>query len=114
MNKKRYWLFCYDNYYPDGGLNDVVHRCNTIEELLEYAHSNWETEVDTVEYTRKVQRNKIKYLATRLEHIITVRSGYEFAEILDLDTGDEISFESLGFKIPRNERVLVSETLTAL
>ena len=114
MTRPRYLVFAFDAYYPNGGLADVVHRCNTIEELLEYAHSTWEFQKDIVEYTRKVQRNKIKYLATRIDRIIQVRSGYEYAEILDLDTGETISFESLGFKIPRNECILVSETLTPL
>ena len=29
---KRYMLFCGDNYYPDGGIDDLVHIFDTIEE----------------------------------------------------------------------------------
>lgn len=30
---KKYWLFAYADYYPDGGMNDVRLKFNTAEEF---------------------------------------------------------------------------------
>ena len=36
MNKSKYILFAFDDYYPTGGYRDEVFRCNTIKEV-----QNW-------------------------------------------------------------------------
>ncbi len=33
---KRYLLFSFPDYYPGGGLSDVIGACDTIEEIHEY------------------------------------------------------------------------------
>lgn len=33
---KRYWLFCFDKYYPIGGLNDLQLTSDNIEDCIDY------------------------------------------------------------------------------
>lgn len=38
--KKRYLLFAFDGYYPQGGLSDVVLETNSIPEIERWASNN--------------------------------------------------------------------------
>lgn len=38
----RYLLFCYNDYYPCGGMEDCMLRTNNHNELEQYIHENYE------------------------------------------------------------------------
>jgi len=42
-NDKRYLVFKYDNYYPSGGMNDLVASFDDEQEAIAFAKSgNWD------------------------------------------------------------------------
>jgi hypothetical protein len=46
--RKRYWLFEVIDYYPSGGLNDVVFKFDTKEELIEYIQDGYSADEDQI------------------------------------------------------------------
>ena len=40
--KHRYWLFCFDDYYPSGGFNDVNRTSDDFDDIMAFANkSEW-------------------------------------------------------------------------
>ena len=37
---KRFWLFCYPNNYPKGGLEDIVKTSDCLDKLIELSYSD--------------------------------------------------------------------------
>ena len=40
----RYLLFYYDDYYPCGGMEDCVFKTNSLDELEQFIHDNYEND----------------------------------------------------------------------
>ncbi len=83
--RKRYYLFTYDSYYPNGGLSDIAGRFDNLSEVKTYLESLYKTNVFS--RNRKITSKGKKYLV--VEEICQV-TGPDSWEVLDLDTGDEI------------------------
>lgn len=60
MNRKRYWLFAWDTFYPSGGLSQVKFKFDSIDEFKEQFN------------------DFCQYQGCIIEH---------YVELLDLDTG---------------------------
>jgi len=40
MNKKRFLLFAYDDYYPMGGLNDWIESFGNVQDAIDFFNKN--------------------------------------------------------------------------
>lgn len=45
---RRYWAFCYRDFYPEGGFNDFQGSFDTPEEAQEYVETWMATNLDAV------------------------------------------------------------------
>ena len=52
--KHRYWVFGIDQYYPVGGLNDIVFTSDSIEEATERAKTDTSESVSVFDSVEKV------------------------------------------------------------
>lgn len=62
---KRYWLFAFMNYYPQGGLNDIKTASDSLEELKDYEkffqNGEWNAadEYDQIEIFDSVKKRRL-------------------------------------------------------
>ena len=105
--RKGYILFTYDNYYPQGGLNDISGRFDTLAQIKAELDSLYTTNVFT--RTRKARRDKKSCIIT--EEICHV-DGPDHFQVLDLDSGQEIYPFEIGFEKPKAYEKEISTDFT--
>lgn len=94
--RKRYILFIYNDYYPQGGLNDEAGRFDTLAQIKAELDRLYTTNLFT--RTRKARSKGKSCIIT--EEICHVR-GPENFDILDLDSGQQIYPFEIGFEKPK-------------
>jgi len=100
--RERYFLFTYDTYYPSGGLSDLTGRFDNLSEIKKLLENLYKTNVFT--RTRKTTSKGKKF--TVVDEFCQV-SGPDTWEVLDLDTGDDVS-HLVGFETPKGYKREIS------
>ena len=99
--RKRYILFTYYSYYPEGGLDDIYGRYDTLAEIEEVVKALYTVQEESTS-VRKAKRDK-KSCKITSKHVQV--GGPDYFEILDLDTGLE---EFLQIEIPKSSTTEIS------
>lgn len=83
----RYLLFGYENYYPSGGMEDMIVQFNTVEEIVEHFKTN-------TDYGFDIERNDNYQLVDTMDNF-----SYKTYEVnrydSDLDDIDILKIDEL-------------------
>lgn len=82
---QRYWLFLWSNYYPNGGLNDLIGKFATIKKAVAFIDQDWVYWGDEDGYTR----SEFKSPESRKEEL--------FGEVVDMLTEKVILIKRAGY-----------------